>query len=233
MKKILKIVGILIGLLVVIAIITGIFLHEPLPQGQSGPKADALAQKMLDALNVKAYTETRFLAWSFRNNSHHYQWDKELNLVVIRWDENEVELDLNRTHQSNCFVDGAEVTGSSKDKLIKTAVEKFNNDSFWLVAPYKIFDKGVTRRIVALPQGEALLVTYTQGGSTPGDSYLWLLNENGFPNAYKMWVDILLIGGLEASWDDWLVSETGAFLPKTHQFGPMVFDMGDVKGYNN
>ena len=76
------------------------------------------------------------------------------------------------------------------------------------------------------------MVTYTRGGSTPGDSYLWKLQPNGFPESFKMWVQIIPIGGLEATWDDWQLVESGAFLPKSHQLGPLTIDMGAVKGYN-
>lgn len=79
---------------------------------------------------------------------------------------------------------------------------------------------------------DALLITYTTGGSTPGDSYLWLLNDDGFPNAFKMWVDIIPIGGINATWDDWLVTESGVFLPKSHKVGPMTLNMGDVEAKN-
>ena len=116
--------------------------------------------------------------------------------------------------------------------MIDKALKNFNNDSFWLVAPYKVFDQGTQRAIVELKNGtNGLLVTYNSGGTTPGDSYLWILNENGFPSAYKMWVSIIPIGGLEASWDDWLVTQSGAFLPKSHKLGPLTLSMGDVKGY--
>jgi hypothetical protein len=79
---------------------------------------------------------------------------------------------------------------------------------------------------------QALLVTYTSGGDTPGDSYLWKLQPNGFPISFKMWVSIIPIGGIEASWDEWQVTESGAFLPARHSIGPITLDMGDVRGYN-
>ena len=47
-----------------------------------------------------------------------------------------------------------------------------------------------------------------------------------------MWVKIIPIGGVEASWDSWLIAETGAFLPKTHDLGQLDVDMGQVKGFN-
>ena len=77
---------------------------------------------------------------------------------------------------------------------------------------------------------DALLVTYTKGGTTPGDSYLWHFDENGKPKSYQMWVDILPIDGLEASWDNWITTESGAILPTTHKLLVLDLDMGDVKG---
>ncbi|MGS0527908.1 hypothetical protein ACU8V7_24695 [Zobellia nedashkovskayae] len=94
----------------------------------------------------------------------------------------------------------------------------FNNDSFWLVAPFKVFDSGTQRSLVTLEDGSnALMITYSSGGSTPGDSYLWHLGPNGLPESYQMWVSIIPIGGLKATWDDWKIMESGAFLPTSHK----------------
>ena len=110
----------------------------------------------------------------------------------------------------------------------------FNNDSFWLVAPYKVFDLGTERRIVNYKNKEALLITYTSGGTTPGDSYLWILDEKFFPTSYKMWTSIIPIGGVSATWSDWKKTDSGTLLPTKHilsLFGMEIL-MGTVKGYN-
>lgn len=233
MKKFLKITGLVLGLGVVALFIIGWIYSQPLPDGKSGPEADALAQKMLEALNVEKYKETRYLEWSFRNGTNNFMWDKELGMVTVIWDKTKVVLNLVAPSKSKVFKDERLVTDDNRTKPIAKAQEYFNNDSFWLVAPYKVFDKGTKRSIVELEDGsQGLLITYTSGGDTPGDSYLWLLNENGFPNSFKMWVSVIPIGGLEASWDDWVLSESGAFLPKSHKMGPVTLGMGDVKGYN-
>lgn len=233
MKRILKIGGIIVGSILLFLLVFLWIKHEPLPEGKTGPQADALAQKMLDALNHEAYQETRYLEWSFRNGANQYVWDKALGKVTVKSGKVTVYLDLNNPSSSEVLKKGAKVHGDDGKAEIEQALEKFNNDSFWLVAPYKVFDKGTQRAVVGLKdETEALLVTYTTGGTTPGDSYLWLLNANGFPYAYKMWVKIIPVGGIEASWDDWIITESGAFLPKSHKLGPLTLDMGNVKGYN-
>ena len=233
MKRILKIIGLFLLVLLLAVFIYGWVQNESLPEGNTGTEADSLAQKMLVALNHEAYLNTRYLEWSFRNGAAKYSWDKEMGICLVQWKDFEVTLDLNSTKNSSATKERITLKGEEKQKAVDKALDYFNNDSFWLVAPYKVFDAGTERRIVSLENDEkGLLVTYTSGGSTPGDSYLWLLNENGFPNSYKMWTSVIPVGGVAATWDDWLVTETGAYLPKTHKMGPFNFSMGDVKGYN-
>lgn len=207
--------------------------NKPLPEGTSGLKADALAQKILKAIKYEPYQNTRFLEWSFASGSHNYKWDKTMNIVAIQWDDYNVNLNLNDTSRSSVTKQGLELTGKESRDVTNNSWGYFNNDSFWLVAPFKLFDAGTRRSIVKLEDGsDGLLVTYNSGGSTPGDSYLWKLNANGFPESYQMWVKIIPIGGLEATWDDWQLMESGVFLPTAHKIGPMALDMGTVKAYN-
>ncbi|GMN08964.1 hypothetical protein MTsPCn9_05800 [Croceitalea sp. MTPC9] len=232
-KRILKIIGILTGVVLLGLFIYGWIINEPLPKGKSGAEADALAAKMLKAINYDSYKQTRFIEWSFRNDSHHYKWDKENGIVEVKWSNKKVVLDLSNLSKSKSYEGGKAINDVNSKTLIDDALDKFNNDSFWLVAPYKVFDKGTKRGIVELEDGsKGLLVTYTKGGTTPGDSYLWKLNPNGFPNSFQMWVKIIPIGGLEASWDDWIITSTGAYLPKSHKFGPVNLSIGNIKGYN-
>ena len=230
-----KLGKIFLGILVLVLISAGILYalyHEPLPEGVAGKEGDALATKMLTALNHEAYKEARFLEWSFMDGKHSYKWDKEADTVLVSWKNYQVSLDLKNSTKSIAKKGNIRVASAKEKQLIKKATSYFNNDSFWLVAPYKVSDKGTIRSIVHLENGKkGLMVTYTSGGDTPGDSYVWLLQPNGFPISFKMWVNIIPIGGLEASWDAWQVTESGAFLPSQHQLGPVTLDMGTVRAY--
>jgi hypothetical protein len=204
--------------------------NEDLPNGKSGPAAELLAQNMLNALDYEAYKNTNYLEWTFKNR-HHFKWQKNEGTCMVYWKEYKVDLDLNNSSESKAYVQNFKVNGEQAEELITEATNYFNNDSFWLVAPYKVFDSGVERRIIKRDDGnDALLVTYTSGDTTPGDSYLWFLDKNNKPTKFKMWVDIIPIGGLEASWTDWTTTESGAQLPTFHELLFLGIQMGNVKG---
>jgi len=204
--------------------------NEDLPIGKQGAKADQLATQMLQALNEDAYLSTDYLEWTFKGK-HHYKWHKSDNKCEVYWDHFTVILDFKNLDNSKVFVIKKLYNGIEKQEYIQKAESYFNNDSFWLVAPYKVFDKGVERRLVTTKDNkDALLVTYTSGGTTPGDSYLWHLDDNGKPTSFQMWVDILPIEGIEATWENWVVTESGAHLPQFHKLLFLGLEMGEVKG---
>lgn len=190
------------------------FLSEPLPQGQEGPEAEQLADDMLAALNEEAYLSINTLSWTFPGG-HHYVWNKKENYVKVSWDDYEVEF-FPDTKDGKAIQAGEVLTGKDQRKAIEKAWGYFANDSFWLIAPYKIRDPGTTRAIVQTEEGKGLLVHYASGGVTPGDTYLWILDANNRPKAWKMWVDIIPIGGLRFSWESWKQYK-GAWLAPIHQ----------------
>ena len=230
MKKLFKFIGILLLLFILAGTIFYFVKNEPLPEGKQGKEADALAIKMFNAINHQAFENTEIIKWSFRGE-HFYTWNKQEDIVHVSWANYKVTLHTKQPEKSELYIDGKL---SKSQELIQKAQDYFNNDSFWLVAHYKIFDKGTERSIVKVDGKDALLITYTSGGSTPGDSYLWILDENYIPVSYKMWTSIIPIGGIEATWSDWKKTEAGILLPKSHKlslFG-MELPMGDVKAYN-
>ncbi|KGL63020.1 hypothetical protein PHEL85_0051 [Polaribacter sp. Hel1_85] len=228
--KLFKFIGILLLLLMVAAGVYYFVNNESLPEGKKGKEADALAIKMFNAINSEAYENTEILKWSFRKK-HYYTWHKNKNIVHISWANYKVTLHPDNPDKSEVYIDGRI---SDHRELVKQAHDHFNNDSFWLVAPFKIFDPGTERSIVKHDGKDALLITYTSGGTTPGDSYLWILDENYMPTSFKMWTSIIPIGGVSATWSDWKKTSSGIKLPTKHKlslFG-MILPMGEVKAYN-
>lgn len=230
MKKFFKILGFLFLILILFLGIYYFVNNEKLPNGEKGEKADALATKMLTALNKDAFDTTEIIEWNFINE-HFYVWHKQENLVEVSWDENKVLLKTKKPSDSEVYINDKL---TKNDDLIKKAESYFNNDSFWLIAPYKVFDSGTERRLVNYNDKDALLITYKTGGSTPGDSYLWILDENNMPISYKMWTSIIPLGGVSATWSDWKNTKSGIKLPTKHKlslFG-LEISMNNVKAYN-
>lgn len=203
MKKVLKIVFKCIGVLYILGAVTCGILYavynEPLPQGKPGTAADVLAQKMLKAINYEAYQDTRYIEWNFKDGTQRYKWDKQLGVTRVEWDDYRVVLNLVNPEKSSVFENDIQVRGHLRAELIEKAESNFNNDFFWLVAPFKIFDSGTERSLVTLESdSNGLLITSNSGGTTPDDSYLWkLASTNGFPESFRMWVNIISVGDLK------------------------------------
>jgi len=208
------------------------FYNEDKPQGKSGPDAEQLAQKMLTAINDEAWQEVKYVTWNFAGR-HQYLWDKERHLVQIKWDNNMVLLNPN-TVEGIAYNDGVEIAKEDGDKMVKDAWDYFINDSFWLNAPSLVKQPGTVRSIVTAEDGEQqLMVTYTSGGSTPGDSYLWKLDESGRPLSYQMWVKIIPVGGTEFTWEGWTEMPNGAMLSTIHKGPGFTLELTDIKTGEN
>lgn len=226
MKKSLKIAAIII--LILISALFGFlyFASEPLPVGQQGIKAEELTDKIQAAINQKAWDTTAAISFTFRGK-HHYLWDKKRSLVQVEW-ENKKVLYHTQTLEGKAYENNSKLSNSKKTDAIKKANDYFNNDSFWLIAPFKLRDPGTIRSIVMQDQQEALMVTYASGGSTPGDSYVWLLDQNYLPKAWRMWVSIIPVGGIETSWEDWKTFQNNLKIATTHK-GLLDLKLEDVQ----
>lgn len=220
--------------IILLVIASGYFiLNEKLPIGENPAKADELANKMLKALNKSAWDSTNVVVWTHKGG-HQFVWDKKGQMVQVKWDKKDVLLNLKEWNKGKAFSEGKEITDGQLDVLRGKAWSIFCNDSFWMIAPYKVFDEGVTRKIVKTQDGsEALLVSYASGGVTPGDAYLWILDKNATPTAYKMWVKVIPIGGVSATWEDWKTTETGAIIAQNHKLGPLNLNLADLRTGND
>lgn len=202
------------GLLVVGLVVAGIMVHEPRPTGQSGPEADALAREIMKSVNIGDWEQTGAVAWDFAGRQQHL-WDRDRNFARVSWSEHVVWVDL-ASRKGVAHTYGKPVEGESADVLIEKAIEHWANDSFWLNPIAKFFDPGATRSLVKTDEGRKLLVSYGEVGVTPGDAYLWTLAEGGKPARWNMWVSLVPVGGLSASWDRWIITETGALIATKH-----------------
>lgn len=232
MGKVLRNLGFLIlGILSALILAWWIFDEEE-PQGISGPEAEQLADAMLQAVNYEAWDSVAIIQWTFKQ-ARSFQWDRNTHQCVVAWDEHKVLLDIDE-QSGLAFSNDQPLQGADARALIRTAWDLFNNDSFWLNAIVKIKDPGTVRSLVQLDDGSsALLVHYTSGGSTPGDKYLWILDETNKPKACKMWVEILPLGGVEFTWEDWITLPGGAVIATNHKMMGMELDISNIQVAQN
>lgn len=173
------------------------------PKGKSGIAADALALKIEDALGKSDFDDLRFIRWNFMD-AHSYIWDKNENKCIVGFDDTEVLLDLNDYKAKSIILsDGNLYTSEQKPDITENAYAYFCNDSFWLIAPFKFFDKGAERYLVKQNEKSKLLVQFSNGGVTPGDAYLWTLDDTNKPERVHMWTSNLPIEGMQFCWDDY------------------------------
>ena len=220
-KIIIALIVISLGLVLVIQ-----WLSKPLPESFTGPEADQFARDVQKALNIQGYDTISKIQFSFRD--HHYLWNKTEERVLVSWEDYQVDLILSEIENSKILQGDKEL---NRADLIEKAKAYFYNDSYWLVAPFKFFDPGVVRSLVETDKGsKALLITHTSGGVTPGDSYLWYFDENLIPTHFELWVSIIPIKGISATWSSW-VSKQEVLFSTFHKLGPLEITIGDLKVY--
>lgn len=205
--------GVVLATLMVIAFAA----HKPRPKVDQSSQARALASRIERAVNLSAWNDTRALRWTFAGQ-HHHLWDRDRGLVRVRWDDVSVLL---RTGDisGKAYRGEVELRGDEARALIKKAHAYWINDSFWLNPIAKFHDPGVSLGTVRMDGQPGLLVSYASGGLTPGDAYLWFSEPDGTPRAWRMWVSIIPVGGVNVGWGGWKTLRTGARVSTVHR-GP-------------
>ena len=192
-------------------------LREPIPKGiESGRDADDLARSVQLALYYEVgWERSQFIEWSFAGREH--LWDRQRGFVRTKWDETTV---LFRISGSRAHVTrrGSVVTGAQAYEISERAYEYWVNDSFWLYPARTFFDPGVERGIIKDPQGRRhqLLISYQKGGLSPGDSYLFDLDETRRPVGWRIWNQTLPIGGLYIPWSGMERLASGLWISTEH-----------------
>lgn len=114
------------------------------------------------------------------------------------------------TRAGQVFVNGKSVEGEQAALHLQNAYERFINDTYWLLAPWKVFDPGVRRTYDGekpCPEGgvcEVLKLSFENVGLTPKDVYwLWITRDG---RRVVQWQYVLNGASEEpttAAWKDW------------------------------
>ncbi len=222
------------ALLLIGAAAAWLIMDESLPQGEEHADADSLARSIMRAVGTEEWDDIRAVRWTFAGRRTHL-WDRDRNMLRVQFDEYEVYLHLydgEEAEQGVAMSGGARVHDAELEaELLATAREYWINDSFWLNPFAKMFDPGVRREIVRRSDGvDELLLHFGRGGETPGDSYLIRCDKNGLPTSWKMWVSLIPLGGLEASWEDWQGLPGGAKIAQKHRIAFLDLELTHIAG---
>ena len=205
-------------------------LQKPFPKIDTNTRtaADIWAKKIEESIDKKAWDRTDVVMWTFANNNH--IWDKKRKLHILQSNKKTTiqSLHSRKGITNRDSKDWTEATQKIKDRSYAAWI----NDSFWLNPLAKLFDEGTQRYIVESNGSKGLMVSYMQGGMTPGDSYVWFTDEQNQPTHWRMWVSIIPIGGVENTWENWTKLPTGAWISTEHDFGPVSLSISNVRGGN-
>lgn len=185
-------------------------------------KADGVARELIATLGGEtAWEKARHFRFDFvveregkRAAEFRHAWDRYTGDYRVSGADKSgapwvVYFNVN-TREGTASVNDRPVEGEEKGKLLETAYGRFINDSYWLLAPWKVFDPGVVRTYEGEkpgPEGElcdVIRLSFANVGLTPKDVYwLWITREG---RRMVQWQYVL--GGAQeepttAPWKDW------------------------------
>lgn len=203
-----------------------------LPKGVEGPQAEAIAEKMLKAGTYDQWiNQTSAIEFVFREKDFIF-WDKKRNLAEVSYTSGKTKYTTKYnilsgravTYENDNRISNPEIL----EKRRQEAIKKFVNNTFWLNPAYHLKSPGVKLSVV---EEKKLLVTYTIGGVTPGDSYLFSIDDEGKITEMQMWVSILPIKGIKAKFSNYITTETGLVIAQNHELKLANVHLQNIKSY--
>jgi hypothetical protein len=193
----------------------------------SDVRAVAIADRVMDALGGRAaWDGTRCIEWTFAGRRK-LLWDKQTGDLRLENGPRVVLMNMGM-QKGRVFENGTEVTDPAK---VREALDNANkiwiNDSYWLFAPYKLKDSGVTLTYAgerALPDGrpaDVLHLQFANVGVTPDNCYdMWIARDT---QRLEQWAYFEHRGDEAAKmttpWTDWK-QYGGIWLASGHGKGP-------------
>ncbi len=147
----------------------------------SDEKAIALADRTMAAMGGRrAWDETRYLRWTFFSGRTH-TWDTHTGWVRVEWvndgERQVVAFNLN-TKEGRAWRDLAPINDpEARATMLEQGERAWINDAYWVFAPYKLKDSGVTlkyvgeRTTVDGRDADVISATFDGVGVTPQNRY--------------------------------------------------------------
>jgi hypothetical protein len=197
------------------------------------PRAEQVGHAMIDAMGgPSAWDHARYFRFDFtvvRGGktvaSFSHWWDRWTGRYRVEGEDPggvawKAYFNVN-TREGDYWVNGAKTEGDARAKGLERAYGRFINDTYWLLAPWKIFDPGVHLEYVGEVTGtsgnpcDEIHLSFEGVGLTPKDVY-WMdvdrrthlldrwkfvLNGANDPPTSVVWKDWRKFGGIALSTD--------------------------------
>ena len=211
------------GLLLVPALIAST-ATPPKPMGKADPKAAAVAAQLDNALGgMQAWESTPYVRFDFVIEKE----GKELARFRHWWDKRKgvdrVEGPDEKGRMAAAIVNLHDKTGKSftagfpdKDSTsiaaqVQNGYERWVNDSYWLMMPFKLRDPGANLKYDGVKKGpdgtewEVLSLTFDPGvGLTPKDHYwLYVNRKSHLMDKWDYLLQSMKPPAQTATWQDW------------------------------
>ena len=193
-----------------------------LASGARDPKAVSVAESMMSAMGGQGgWEKARFLRFDFtvvregkKIASYSHWWDRFDGRYRVQGDDPKngpwkAYFNVG-TRQGDFFVNGGRAEGEAKSKGLENAYGRFINDTYWLLAPWKVFDPGVNLEYVGEMKTAAgqvcdeIKLSFENVGLTPRDVY-WMDIDRS-THLLDQW-KYVLNGGNDAptvvAWKEW------------------------------
>jgi len=197
------------------------------PSGERGPAAEALTDRVEQAVRLDAFRDLDAIEFTFGPRNRRHLLDQKRGLVQVesaQWNESEtgagaqnrgaseaaLRVQFDRNNPERCRILRKNEAGSDpaqRRKLCRKAYEAHVNDFFWLAPWSQLRAPGAIRERIA---ERALLVRYPEGGLTPGDVYLFVVDESGLPLRWEIWTRAIAVQGAVFRFANWETRPPGA-----------------------
>lgn len=155
-------------------------------------RADTLAHRLVGAHGGTAWASAPYLRFNFavdrgsgEGRPIRHLWNRSTGDYRVEWGPSEdttyvalinVDEVQDGLPSGTVYLDGTALEGARDTTMRQQAYRRFVNDTYWLLAPMKVFDTGVNRTYVADSsdaEHDVLHLTFGDVGLTPNDEY-WL-----------------------------------------------------------
>lgn len=196
-------------------------LTTPPAAAESDPAAVKIAERVMEALGGSdAWRGTRYIRFDFAverggkqlmRRAHFWdKWTGDYRVEAATRDGGPYVAVMNlNTREGRAWSGGEELEGDALAKHLEDAFASWTNDTYWLLAPYKMLDPGVNLSVAGEEAKDGktwdrVALTFEGVGLTPKDRYwMWVNRDTGLVDRW----DFVLKGSDDPpasfTWEGW------------------------------